>query len=82
MPSNHHKFDANGRDQDCLSKTQLRVLANVMRQWAGGRAHFLKAIHEAERLKGRQLNGEAIWRQIAEEMSVIEIAETSKSSDL
>jgi hypothetical protein len=62
-------------DRNYLNKDQLRAFAVLMRKCANGE-DLAKAVVDAKRMVAHQLFGETIWRQIAEEISLME---TSKS---
>ena len=62
-------------DEAALSSSQLRAFAAFMRSWAGGADGFVKSLLEARARAGRLLADETLWRQIAEEISLMETSE-------
>ena len=55
-----------------LNKEQLRALAIVLRHEGGGADGFARSLVKARRLAGHALRGDALWRRICEEISLIE----------
>jgi hypothetical protein len=62
-------------EQHYLNKAQLRAFAAAMRQRGLRAADFVSGILGAKQFLARQLHGEIAWRQIAEEMSIVETSE-------
>src|SRR5690242_19725085 len=55
-----------------LNKEQLRALALVFQEQSGGAEGFARSLVKARKLAGRSLHGDALWRRISEEISVME----------
>jgi hypothetical protein len=59
-----------------LGPEEARALATIIRGAAGGAAAFFEMLDLAREHCGGRLRGETMWRQVAEEISLLETSDT------